>query len=272
MRGAMAHRVRPSAEHPRIIIVKRRPRNLFKLAAFLLLGAIINVSVACGCSIRALYQPRDFDWAWLKDDAFDVAQSSLERLGWSPRPFTSDCYYSLAIAARFRNGVTSYHVLEEDHCSRPLASTPRIPARVLLFDSNSCMGVSAGFPLRSVWGASYLSHDGDPPTVMNSGLILCPRIGACVVASQGWSRTTLPGLPMRAVWPSFAINTILYAAILWVLWIAPGKIRRYIRVRGHRCPACGYKIDSAPGIGPRCSECGHPLPWQTADAAQQQKT
>jgi hypothetical protein len=69
----------------------------------------------------------------------------------------------------------------------------------------------------------------------------------------------------RPLWPGFAINTIFYAAMLWLLWIAPGKIRRFIRVRGHRCPACGYQIDSAPGIGPVCSECGAALPaaWST---------
>jgi hypothetical protein len=80
-------------------------------------------------------------------------------------------------------------------------------------------------------------------------------------------------LPYRVIWPGFAINTVFYAAMLWLLWIArrtPGKIRRFIIVRGRvsrgRCPACGYKI--APGTaaaspGGPCSECG---------AAQQQKT
>jgi hypothetical protein len=86
------------------------------------------------------------------------------------------------------------------------------------------------------------------------------------------------GLPFRVVhrtwgaeatsiiWPGFAINTIFYAAMLWMLWIAPGKIRRFIRVKRHRCPACGYQIDSAPGIGPVCSECGAALPaaWRTS--------
>jgi hypothetical protein len=76
-------------------------------------------------------------------------------------------------------------------------------------------------------------------------------------------------LPTSILWPGFAINMIFYAAMLWLLWIAPGKIRRFIivrgRIRGHRCLACGYQIDSAPGIGPVCSECGAELPasWST---------
>jgi hypothetical protein len=64
-------------------------------------------------------------------------------------------------------------------------------------------------------------------------------------------------LPFRPVWPGFAINTIFYAALLWVLWRVPGKIRRLVRIRRGCCPACGYKI--APGVGNKCSECGHAL-------------
>jgi hypothetical protein len=66
---------------------------------------------------------------------------------------------------------------------------------------------------------------------------------------------------LAPILPGFAINTIFYAAILWLLWFAPGKIRRFIRIRGHRCPACGYQIAPGGGIGPVCSECGAPLPW-----------
>jgi hypothetical protein len=67
-------------------------------------------------------------------------------------------------------------------------------------------------------------------------------------------------LPLRPIWPGFAINTIFYAAMLCMLWIAPRKIRRFVRIRGHRCPACGYQIAPGGGIGPVCSECGAALP------------
>jgi hypothetical protein len=76
---------------------------------------------------------------------------------------------------------------------------------------------------------------------------------------------TLPYVP---IWPGFAINTIFYAAMLWLLWIAPGRIKRVIRIRGHRCPACGYQIAPGGGIGPVCSECGAALPaaWSTNES------
>jgi hypothetical protein len=65
-------------------------------------------------------------------------------------------------------------------------------------------------------------------------------------------------LPLRPIWPGFAINTIFYAAILWLLIFAPGRIRRFMRLRQGRCPACGYQI--AQGLSEVCSECGSPLP------------
>jgi hypothetical protein len=79
------------------------------------------------------------------------------------------------------------------------------------------------------------------------------------------SNTFVTLFASRPHWPGFAINTIFYAAMLWLLWIAPGKIRRFIRVHRGRCPACGYQIAPGGGIGPVCSECGAALPaaWST---------
>jgi hypothetical protein len=59
-------------------------------------------------------------------------------------------------------------------------------------------------------------------------------------------------LPLRPLWPGFAINTIFYAAILWVLFFAPGAVRRTIRRRRGLCPACAYPI----GTSSVCTECG----------------
>jgi hypothetical protein len=62
------------------------------------------------------------------------------------------------------------------------------------------------------------------------------------------------------IWPGFAINTVFYAAILWLLFAAPGFVRRRIRIKRGRCPACGYPI----GSSDVCTECGAvlPSPWR----------
>ncbi len=66
-------------------------------------------------------------------------------------------------------------------------------------------------------------------------------------------------LPLTPLWPGFAINTLLYAPILWLLFLTPGLLRRWRRIRRIRrgqCPACAYPI----GTSPVCTECGHELP------------
>jgi hypothetical protein len=58
--------------------------------------------------------------------------------------------------------------------------------------------------------------------------------------------------PCLPIWPGFAINTILYAAILWLLFAAPGTIRRWRRIKRGLCPECAYPV----GSSETCTECG----------------
>lgn len=60
-------------------------------------------------------------------------------------------------------------------------------------------------------------------------------------------------LPLRVLWPGFALNTVFYACIAWVLAAAPSSLRRWLRVRRGRCQACGYDRQ---GITAVCPECG----------------
>ena len=59
-------------------------------------------------------------------------------------------------------------------------------------------------------------------------------------------------VPLLPIWPGFAINTIFYAAILWLLFAAPFKVRRWRRTRLGLCPACAYPV----GESETCTECG----------------
>ncbi|MHC4317953.1 MAG: hypothetical protein ACYS1B_05355 [Planctomycetota bacterium] len=64
-----------------------------------------------------------------------------------------------------------------------------------------------------------------------------------------------PILPLRPIWPGFALNTIFYAAALWLLTCGPFALRRLVRIRRGLCPACAYPL----GESAICSECGKPL-------------
>ena len=59
-------------------------------------------------------------------------------------------------------------------------------------------------------------------------------------------------LPIRPRWPGFAVNTLFYAAILWL----PFVLRRWLRVRRGQCPKCAYPM----GEAAVCTECGKTLP------------
>ena len=56
----------------------------------------------------------------------------------------------------------------------------------------------------------------------------------------------------RRARPAFAINTVFYAGVLWVLCCGPFALRRMIRRRRGQCAQCAYPI----GQNERCTECG----------------
>ena len=62
-------------------------------------------------------------------------------------------------------------------------------------------------------------------------------------------------LPVRPIWPGLAANTLFYAGVSWLLICGP-FLRRVIRVKRGRCPACAYPM----GPSDVCSECGKALP------------
>jgi len=68
-------------------------------------------------------------------------------------------------------------------------------------------------------------------------------------------------IPARAVWPGFAVNTLFYAVVFAILWIAvrAGYVfvfRYWSRGRRGLCPRCAYPM----GGSDKCSECGKTLP------------
>jgi predicted RNA-binding Zn-ribbon protein involved in translation (DUF1610 family) len=59
------------------------------------------------------------------------------------------------------------------------------------------------------------------------------------------------------IWPGFAINTIFYAGILWLLFAAPSTIRRWHRIKRGQCASCGYSLRE--NVSEKCPECGATL-------------
>ena len=75
-----------------------------------------------------------------------------------------------------------------------------------------------------------------------------------VVTYRGLASNPLQAtvLPLRPLWFTFAINSILYALILSPLMCSPFALRRFVRVRRGLCPKCAYPMGES-GV---CRECG----------------
>ena len=59
---------------------------------------------------------------------------------------------------------------------------------------------------------------------------------------------------LAPIWLGFAVNTLFYAALLWLLWSGSSVTRRLIRKRRGWCLKCGYDLRHAEHDV--CPECG----------------
>jgi hypothetical protein len=209
-------------------------RRVIQIVVLLVLGAIVNVAVAWGCVV------------WAPDiQRYRLSGHAVEVLGYdAPNVWPAAVPSEWPITP---HQTTIYTELGLTEISASGQDAPTFDFQVVL---------RAGLPFRSlfnerhkhnhgVWfhgaGFSYEAkawHDGIPLNIP-------------VAAKQEMRHF----LPVRPIWPGFAINTIFHAAILWVLFFAPGKLRRTIRRRRGLCPACAYPI----GTSPVCTECGKQL-------------
>jgi hypothetical protein len=225
------------------MIMKRRSirRIVIRACIFLLLGAVVNIAVAWGIAARTpLYESvTSYDrriWPPLKWPDY------LEKLGW-PEP-----YETLARGghggAPGSMGATIVQTLGGENSP----GSAHVALRVGQF----------GLP----WRTLQWEHHG----------VLAParasEIADAAAAAAGWRigfdvsnkfGTSIKGevrrLPLTPLWPGFTINTLFYAAILWLLFAAPFALRRMRRIKRGLCPVCAYPV----GASPVCTECGKPV-------------
>jgi hypothetical protein len=209
--------------------MKRRPRPRLMMLVLLLLawgvaGAIVNVAVAWGCVL----------WSVPEEGVeFELAREDTERM----------------IIAR---DVT---VLYSD---QPVARGQRSTGLTfidLALDASDRQGLSlwsmithAGLPCRSLTGE--LTSRGTTADEVYGGFKVKGAIE--IPDSIRASRSFTGLLPLRPIWPGFAINTVFYAGVLWLLFAAPFALRRRRRIKRGLCPKCAYPV----GTSAVCTECG----------------
>ena len=79
-----------------------------------------------------------------------------------------------------------------------------------------------------------------------------PRAGVAITGQR--NLILLRALPYEPIWPGFSINTIFYAAIVWMLFVFPLVLRRHVRRKRGQCAACGYSLRK--NVSEKCPECG----------------
>ena len=225
-------------------------RHVFIAAIFLLAGAVVNVAVAWGCAILIrLMEPGR--------GALPRVEASL----WEREPDGS--WYFWEILRSKDRGVLLYHSFwdagSEDiiyyDVSAELRPDELAPSWAGLrtppdtdYESRWVHGL--GWPVVSMW-RDYDLSDTRFELLHGLGLTFLP-------SDRGLPRA----VPLRPIWPAFALNTLFYAAVLWLLIPGPFALRRFIRVRRGLCPACAYPR----GESEVCSECGKAIPSRKVTA------
>ena len=229
-------------------------RRLFTLALFLLLGAILNVAVAWGCATWSALKlvsrplvgpPTEVDQRWWQQVVPAGAAPRADAV-WRSRGFGCD---SLMIL-----GDRSGESFQED----PSGYT-------LFFSVNAKIDqatlVRSGWPWRGGAGERWdlgISLGTSIPMVGHK--VKTWRDADLQTSAVSFDRLTwLVGssfrlLPLRPIWPGFALNTLFYATILWPLIGGPFALRRVIRRKRGLCVSCGYDLRHADHNA--CPECG----------------
>jgi len=211
--------------------------RVLRIGVLLLLGAVANVAIAWACvcwgpvATRSGATEERMPWrAKVPDDWMTEARQ------WRESSWAISEYWSWALPSAAM--------------SRPIDFTVQWTAE-------------SGVPWRSLFverhraesaGATYNAIAWDRPSSICEGVAIPDWI-----PGTQFSRMTRY-LPTRVLWPGFAVNTIFYASILWLLLAGPCALRRRLRARHGQCQNCGYPI----GVSPVCTECGEAISASSA--------
>ena len=263
-------------------------RRLTKLVVFLLLGAIVNVAVAWEIATSHAYIPpvEDLFFSVTSVKGFDKVRLQLTDgeypYGTCFSVVFEDQGSGLSITSVERqmyvSGKTWMKSREEmfgPHLIVARILRPGIEQRVIIYGKfmppkprcdftgfyNYGLGQrTVGWPRKSLYYIpSYVTPSED------SGMT---TIWIRTTEDKVWHLPKVFGklfpstdeliLPYGIWWPGFAINTVFYAALLWIPFV-PFVLRRHIRRKHGRCIKCGYDLRDNLAAG--CPECG----WRRED-------
>jgi hypothetical protein len=240
-------------------------RRLIQLGLFLLAGAIVNVAVAWGCAYYVLTPET------VVDSALSIEGPTSDQ--WRVAVLRKHGQVRILSSRRSR------------HFRRPGEPTPIGPAELVprwagFLYPESLEGANMrliaadarGWPLVAMFSAFEVEvgSPGDAGMRSSSGPIALGdhkrMIAGCAISPADPNVTWISpyhirAIPTKPIWSGFAINTVFYAAALWLLFATPLTLRRRRRIRRGLCPSCEYDLrgrlpTDSQANGGLCPECG----------------
>ena len=256
-------------------------RRVFKLVLSLLLGCVATIGIAWSLAYFIdvegwamarnnitpdIFAPIEAEgddylgsdyrhlWRSLEDEGIDHA--GMVELQEYRLP---GVHLVILAAGNFRHGPEIEPALES-----PLASLPgwcddylmgKLRSVVDDEDWVSTQVQGVGWPWPALWCAPAIA---DP---MGSDEIFHPAVGGITLGNRPppyWHALRVRTLPLRPIWEGFAINTVFYASVLWMLMLCPHTLCRMIRRKRGRCIKCAYDLRGTSGgdFSTGCPECG----------------
>jgi hypothetical protein len=222
-------------------------RRAFKVLLFVLAGAIMNVAVAWGFAIYSPFWPNKGwhiknEWRESVSEWWDSEYPFAVKVNVKSTSVTKSKYGPMSFVST--KGIELAHLSSDTWQSEP--------------PNCSAWRMISGIPMRSMTGSRWRLFERNEPEFANRGGVFIQFMGRARARGEiDWLMEGGRVLPLRPIWPGFAINTIFYAAIVWFLFFMPGAIRKLtggVRRKRGQCAACGYSLRD--NVSNTCPECG----------------
>lgn len=222
----------------------------FRICAFLLLGAIVNVAVAFALwlwgerPLSGTFEAIDY-WQLRSSDTKDIAMwHRLARHDWPMAPQTK--MHQTTFGMRY----SKMTAVKNDFNAIETSSHEewKLKAKDRLFFTIASTACGWPIPFASISEARVAS--GMPPKFST------------------WDDAWLIGrlrVPNGVELPGFTINTLFYAAVLMGLFAVPFALRRRRRIRRGLCPGCAYDLRGS--ASQTCPECGAAVRRSSSESA-----
>jgi hypothetical protein len=212
-------------------------------------GAITTVAMAWLCAMLAKVAAFDPQlMAALRRDAFDAGTMTLSD-GTAGRPWIVMAYPSF--------GAQLIDLRIEISGTSGMPGTPGKPIDYFNGPAPHVGVIRSGWPIIAMEGR--VEYDASrSPRPKPPAYRWAVQIPNRAITGDRFAQSRM--LPLKPLWPGFALSTLLHAAVILAIWMTARFTRRWLRQFRGRCPACAYPV----GVSARCSECGGPVRPRTS--------